>query len=197
LVQSLAHPGGNFTGLSTQGAEITGKRLELLKEFVPTATVAVLWDQTSLALWQATEAAALRRGWKLLSLEIRDASEIEEAFKTATKARAGAIVVGAVRYAAGQAQRVAELAAKNRIPAMYEFRSYVEAGGLISYGVDSTELWRQAAGFVDKILKGTKPADLPVEQPSKFELVINRKAAKALGLTIPPALLLRADQVIE
>ena len=119
------------------------------------------------------------------------------AFRAATKARAGAIVVGAVRFAASQAQRVAELAAKSRIPAMYEFRFYVEAGGLISYGVDTVEQWRQAAVFVDKILRGAKPGDLPIEQPTKFELVINLKTAKALGLTIPPSLLARADEVIQ
>jgi ABC-type uncharacterized transport system substrate-binding protein len=196
-VRSIGHPGGNFTGLSTQGLDTIGKRLELLKELVPAATLAILWDEASFPLWQAAEAAAAGRGWNLLSLEIRDASEIEEAFKAATKARAGAVVVGATRLIAGQFQRVVELAAKSRLPAMYEFRFYVEGGGLISYGVDNVELWRRAAAFVAKILKGVKPADLPIEQPTKFELVINAKTAKALGLTIPQSLLLRADQVIE
>ena len=161
--------------------------VELLKELVPAATlVAILWDQASLPVWQATEAIARGRGWKLLSLEIRDARGIEEAFRVATKARASAIVVAAIRSTAGQAPRVAELAAKSRLPAMYEFRLYSEAGGLISYGVDTIDLWQRAATFVDKILKGANPGDLPIEQP-----------AKALGLTIPPSLLARADQVIE
>jgi putative ABC transport system substrate-binding protein len=197
-VRTLAHPGGNFTGLSTQGIDTTAKRLELLKELVPAAAlVAILWDEASRPLWQATEVAARGHGWKLLPLEIRSAGEIEKAFGAATKAGAGGIIVGAVQRTVGQPQRVAELAAKSRLPAIYEFRLYVEAGGLISYGVDSVDLWRRAATFVDKILKGAKPSDLPVEQPTRFELVINQKAAKALGLTIPPSLLLRADQVIE
>ena len=190
-------PGGNFTGLSLQSVELTGKRLELLKELVPAAAlVAVLWDRTGLLFWQAAQAAARERGWKLLSLEIQDAGKIEEAFKAATDARAGALLVlgvgGLVPYA-----RVAELAASSRLPAMYGLRSYVEAGGLISYGADINDIWRRAAVFVDKILKGAKPADLPIEQPTKFELVVNRRAAKAIGLTIPPLILLRADQVIE
>jgi putative ABC transport system substrate-binding protein len=197
-VRSLGHPGGNFTGLATQGIETAGKRIELLKEIVPAAArVAVLWDQASRPVWQATEATALKRGWKLLSLEIRDKSAIEGAFSVATKARAGAIVVSATRFTGVLARRVAELAAKSRLPAIYEFRFFTDAGGLISYGPDNNEIWRRAAVFVDKILKGTKPADLPVEQVAKFDLVINPKTAKALGLTIPPSLLLRANQVIE
>ena len=198
LVQSLGHPGGNFTGLSTQSVELTGKRLELLKELVPSAApVAVLWDRPSLPFWQAAEAAARERGWKLLSLEIPDTGEIEGAFKAATDARAGALLVSAGGRLDRHARRVAELAARSRLPAMYGLRFYVEAGGLISYGADLNAIWRRAAVFVDKILKGAKPADLPVEQPTKFELVVNRRAAKAIGLTIPPLILLRADQVIE
>ena len=159
--------------------------------------MAVLWDRASLPYWQAAEAAARERGWKLLSLEIRDAGEIEGAFKAATGARAGALLVLAGGLLFPHARRVAELAARSRLPAMYELRPYVEAGGLISYGADIIEIWRRAAVFVDKILKGAKPADLPVEQPTKFELVINLKAAKALGLTIPQSILLRADEVIQ
>jgi putative ABC transport system substrate-binding protein len=197
-VQSLSHPGGNVTGLSLQSAETTGKRLELLKELVPVkASVAVLWDRLTLDYWQAAEAAARERAWKLLSLEIRDSGEIEEAFRAATAARADALLVCAAGLLFPRARRVAELAAKSRLPAMYELRTYVEAGGLISYGADVDAIWRRAAIFVDRILKGTKPADLPVEQPAKFELVINLKTAKALGLTIPQSLLLRADQLIE
>jgi putative ABC transport system substrate-binding protein len=198
LVQSLGHPGRNFTGLSNQSVETTGKRLELLKELVPaSAVVAVLWDRESLLSWQAAEVAARERGWKLLSLEIRDAGEIEGAFKAATDARAGALLVIASGPLVRHARRVAELAAKSRLPAMYPLRLYVEAGGLISYGANLSEIWRRAAVFVDKILKGAKPADLPVEQPTKFELVINLKTAKALGFTIPQSVLLRADEVIQ
>jgi putative ABC transport system substrate-binding protein len=195
--QSLARPGGNFTGLSTQGIDTIGKRLELLKELVPAPPVAILWDQASLPVWQMAEAVAWGRGWKLLSLKIQDASELDEAFSAAMKARAGAILVAAVRSTAGAAQRVAKLAEDSRLPAMYEFRFYPEVGGLISYGVDTVDEWRLAASFVDKILKGANPGDLPIEQPTKFELIINLKTAKALGLTIPPSLLARADQVIE
>jgi putative ABC transport system substrate-binding protein len=198
FVQSLARPGGNFTGLSLQSRETTGKRLELLKELVPgAAPVAVLWYRASLLSWQAAEAAARERGWKLLSLEIRDAGEIEGAFKRATGARAGALLVFAGGLFDRQARRIAELAAKSRLPAMYVLRFYVEAGGLISYSADLIENYRRAAAYVDKILKGAKAADLPFEQPTKFELVVNLRAAKALGLTIPPSILLRADQVIE
>jgi putative ABC transport system substrate-binding protein len=198
FVQSLGRPGGNFTGLSLQSIETTGKRLELLKELVPgAAPVAVLWHRASLPQWQAAEAAAREREWKRLSLEIRDAGEIEGAFKAATGARAGALLVVAGGLLDRQARRITELAARSRLPAMYSLRLYVEAGGLISYSADLIEIWRRAAVFVDKILKGAKPADLPVEQPTKFELVINLKAAKSIGLTIAQSMLSRADEVIE
>jgi ABC-type uncharacterized transport system substrate-binding protein len=178
-VQSLARPGGNITGLSLQIRETDGKRLELLKELVPgAAPVAVIWDPR-IPSWQAWESAARGRGWRLLSLEIRDAGEIEKAFKTATSARAGALLVAPSGLPDAHARRIAELAAKNRLPAMYAFRFYVEAGGLISYGVDLSENYRRAAAFVDKILKGAKPADLPIEQPTKFELVINRASRES------------------
>ena len=198
LAQSLGRPGGNFTGLSNQSVDTSAKRLELLKELVPRAElVAVLWDSTSSRVWRAADAAARERGWKLLSVEIRDAGELEAAFKTATTARAGALLVFAGGLLYPQTRRVAELAAKSRLPAIYAFRPQVEAGGLISYGADINDIWRRAAVFVDRILKGAKPADLPVEQPSTFELVINLKAAKSIGLTIPQSLLLRADTVIQ
>jgi putative ABC transport system substrate-binding protein len=198
LAKSLAHPGGNITGLSLQSAETTGKRLELLKELVPgAAPVAVLWYGAGVRDWQVAEAAARARGWKLLSLEIRDAGEIEAVFKAATDARAGAMLVFGSGITFPRAARVAELAAKSRLPAMYELRQHVEAGGLMSFGPDIVDIWRRAATYVDKILKGAKPGDLPVEQPTKFELVINLKTAKALGLTIPQALRLRADELIE
>ena len=198
LVQSLGHPGGNFTGLSLQSVEVTGKRLELLKELVPgAAPVAVLWDRFSLSWWQATEAAARERRWKLLSIEIRNAGEIEGAFRAATDARSGALLVFASSLLDPQRRRIAELAVRSRLPAMYHLRFYVEADGLISYGADIVAIWRRAAVFVDKILKGAKAPDLPIEQPTKFELVINLKAAKALGLTIPPSFLGRADEVMQ
>ena len=197
-VQSLRHPGGNVTGLSLQSVETTGKRLEVLRELVPSsAPVAVVWDPSARNYWQAADAAARERGWKLVSLEIRDVGEIEGVFKAATGARAGALLLSAAALLFPHARRVAEVAARSRLPTMYELRPYVEAGGLISYGADVVDIWRRAGVFVDKILKGAKPADLPVEQPSKFETVINLKAAKALGLTVPQSLRLRADEVIQ
>ena len=197
--QSLAHPGRNFTGLSGLYQQLSGKRIELLKELAPgAAPVGILWDRPGgVAYWNASEAAARVRGWKLLSLEVRDAGTLESVFKAATDARAGSLLVNAAGVLFPHARRVAELAARSRLPAMYEQRPYVEAGGLISYGADVDNIWRQAAAYVDKIMKGAKPADLPIEQPTKFELVINMKTAKALGLTIPQSLLLRADEVIQ
>ena len=197
LVRSLGHPGGNFTGMSLQGVTVA-KRLGLLKELVPgPAPVAVVWDMDNRRSWMQVDAAARERGWRLLSLEVRDASQIEGAFKAATAARAGALLVISGGILFPQADRIVELAARKRVPAMYSLRRFVDAGGLISYGVDLDDLWQRAAVFVGKILKGARPADLPVEQPTKFSLVINRKAAQALGLTIPPHLLLRADEVIQ
>jgi putative ABC transport system substrate-binding protein len=196
FVQSLARPGGNFTGFSLQSPETVGKRLELLKELVPSAAlVGVLWDQSSILDWQAAEAAARERGWKLLSLEIRDEAEIEGAFRSATGARAGALLVSAAGILFPHARRLAQLCITNRLPAVFGLREYIEAGGLISYGPEINDIWRRASHFVDKILKGAKPAELPVEQPLKFELVINLRAAKALGLTISHSVL--ADEVIQ
>jgi hypothetical protein len=164
------------------------------------APVAVLWDPRSgprPLSWQAAESAARERGWKLLSLEIRDAGEIEGAFNAATAARVGAVLVLPVPVLDQQARRIAELAAKNRLPAMYGLRLYVEAGGLMSYSLDLIDMFRRAAVFVDKILRGAKPGDLPFEQPTKFELVINLKAARSIGLAVPRAILARADEVIR
>ena len=198
LIKSLRRPGTNFTGLSHQFADGAGKLLELLKELVPgTAPVAVLWDRGARSPWEAAQAAARSRGWKLLSLEIKDPSEIETAFKTATDARAGALLVLTGHHAYANRQRITELATRYRLPSMFDLRPYVDAGGLISYGADLVDIWRQSARFVDKILKGAKPTDLPVEQPTRFELIINLKAAKAIGLAIAPAMRLRADEVIE
>jgi len=197
-VQSLAHPGGNITGLSLQSTEATAKRFELLKELVPgPAPVAVFWNGASIQGWKAAEMIARKRGWQILPVEIRDAGAIEAAFKMASDGHANAVLVFAAGVLFTRAEQVAELAARNRLPAMYDLRQYVDAGGLISYGANINQIWRQAAGFVDKILKGAKPGDLPIEQPTKFELVINLKAAKALGLKVPQSLLLRADEVIQ
>src|SRR5262245_32867869 len=198
FVQSLGSPGGNITGLSLQSIDTTGKRLELIKELVPgNAPVAVIWNALAVQGWQAAETAARQRRWQLLSLEVQELSDIDRAFQRAVDARAGAVLV----YAWGMfphRQRIADLAAKSVLPAIYELRPYVEAGGLISYGPEINDIWRRAAIYVDRILKGAKPRELPVEQPTKFELVINMRTAKALGsLTIPPTLLSRADEVIE
>ena len=198
FVQSLGRPGGNFTGLSLQLLETTGKRLALLKELVPgAAPVAVLREPVNRLFWQAAENVAREQSWKLLSLEIRKAGEIEAAFKAAVAARAGALLVFPTGLLDPHAPRIAELAVKSRLPAMYGLRPYVEAGGLMFYGADVVEIWRRAAVFVDKILKGTKPGDLPVEQPTNFELVINLKAARSISLTIPQPVLLQATEVIR
>jgi len=186
--------------LTDQGPETVGKRLELLKEIAPgRAPIAVLrflGDRAAHLPWQAAEAVARKRGWKLLLLEVSQASELEEAFRTASAARAGALLVtGALTYP--YRQRIAELAVRSRLPAMYGNRPYVEAGGLMAYSADIYANSRRAAVFVDKILKGAKPADLPVEQPTKFELVINLRTAKSMGLTIPPSVRSRVDVVVE
>jgi putative ABC transport system substrate-binding protein len=198
FVQSLGRPGGNFTGFSLQSPETIGKRLELLKELAPsTAPVAVLWDQSSILDWQAAEAAARERGWKLLSLEIRSAGDLEGALKAASDARASALLVSAAGLLFPRARRLTELTAKHRLPSMFGLREYVEAGGLISYGPNIDDIWRRAAVFVDKILRGARPADLPVEQPTKFELLINLGTAKTLGLVIPQSILLQADDIVR
>jgi putative ABC transport system substrate-binding protein len=202
LVASLARPGGNITGsTSTVGPEIAGKQLELLKESVPkVARMGVLWNPTTqgsaLALREA-EIAAGGVGVELQLLEARSLDDFDGAFAAMTTKRAGALLVlGDVMFVTHRI-RLADLAAKSRLPAMYGDRQHVEAGGLVSYGAATLELFRRAATYVDKILKGAKPADLPVEQPTKYELVINLKTAKALGLTLPAPLLARADEVVE
>jgi putative ABC transport system substrate-binding protein len=197
FARSLGQPGGNITGLSIQQVDTTAKRLEILKEVAPTALVAALWEVTSRSSWRAAETAARARGWKVLSLEVNATVGVERAFKMAVSAGAGALLVIGGGRIFGQTQQVVDLAAANRLPAMYSLRSFVDAGGLMSYGADLIDSWRRSATFVDRILKGAKPADMPIEQSTKFELVINLKTAKALGLTIPRSLLLRADQVIE
>jgi putative ABC transport system substrate-binding protein len=202
LAASLARPGGNITGLTTTfGPEIAGKQLALLKEIVPKVSrMAVLWNPTTpgnaLPLKEA-ENAARALGIELQPLEARSLNDFESAFAAMSKKRAGALLVlGDVMFTTHR-RRLADLAAKHRLPAMYWGRQSVDEGGLVSYGANVLDNFRRAAVYVDKILKGAKPQDLPIERPTKFELVINLKAAKALGLTIPPAVLARADQVID
>jgi ABC-type uncharacterized transport system substrate-binding protein len=204
LVASLARPGGNITGLTSFVApEIAGKQLELLKETVPKVSrIAVLRNPATpgSARWlKETEVASLALGDTTLQpLEARSLTDFDSAFAAMTTKRAGALLVAGDVLFLTHRTRLADLAAKSHLPAMYTGgREYVESGGLMSYGPILPELFRRAAIYVDKILKGAKPADLPVEQPTKFELVINMKTAKALGLTIPPSLLLRADEVIQ
>jgi putative ABC transport system substrate-binding protein len=193
LVQSLGRPGGNITGLSHQSAETAGKRLELLKELVPgAAQTGVLWDEGARLAWQTTESTARARGWKLRSLELRNADQLEGAFQAAAADNCRSLLVLTGEIAFPHRQRIVQLAARGRIPAMYDLRPYVEAGGLISYSADLVDIWRRAAGFVDKILRGAKAGDLPIEQPTSFELAINSRAAKALHLAIPRSLLLQA-----
>jgi ABC-type uncharacterized transport system substrate-binding protein len=196
LVESLARPGQNITGLSIQGPELDGKRLELLKEAVPkTGRVAVLFGPAYPR--KETEIAAQALGIQIISLPVRGLGDFEPAFETARKGNADALLTSPHPLINTVRERIVEFAAKNRLPAMYGGPEFVDAGGLMSYAPSYTDLIRRAATYVDKILKGAKPADLPVEQPTKFELVINLKTAKALGLSIPQTLLLRADQVIE
>jgi len=200
-VASLARPGGNITGLSTLAPEISGKQLELLKEIVPKLSrVAVLGTSTvpgNAEALRATELAAEALKVQLQYLEIRDRKDIETVFQAARKGRADAVLALASRVLLTDRTQVAELAVKSRLPAIYGEREHVEAGGLMTYGVSISDLFRRAATYVDKILKGAKPADLPVEQPKKFEFIVNLKAAKQIGLTIPPNVLARADRVIR
>jgi putative ABC transport system substrate-binding protein len=204
LVTSLARPGGNVTGLSLLAPELVGKRLEQLKQAVPGVNrVAVLWEPgayvelTERDILKETEVAARALGVRLQFVEARGPADFDRAFSDMTRARAGALTVLPSTMFIIERRRLVDLAAKNRLPAVYTSREYVDAGGLMSYGPNIADLFRRAATYVDKILKGAKPGDLPVEQPTKFELVINLKTAKALGLTIPPSVLSRADEVLQ
>ena len=210
FVASLSQPGNNLTGVAIITGELTPKRIQFLKEVAPDmARLAILEDAHSggrLAMsdarlpanWQAIEAVSRQLNIQLLPmLRIQKPEELDGVFALAVRERAGGLLVLASPFFSSQHQRIASLAANSRLPAIYEHRGFVEAGGLISYGADHREIFRLIAGYVDKILRGAKPGDLPVEQPTKFELVINLKTAKALGLTIPPSLLLRADEVIQ
>lgn len=200
-VASLARPGGNVTGLSTLAPEISGKQLELLKEIVPKLSrVAVVGTSTNSGNAEKLKEVDLAAGAlkvKPQHLDILDLKDIDAAFRAASKGRADAVLVLGTPILTLQRRQVVDLAAKHRLPAIYSRPEFVEAGGLMAYGVSFTDLFRRAATYVDKILKGTKPADLPVEQPIKFEFVINLKAAKQIGLTIPPNVLARADKVIK
>jgi putative ABC transport system substrate-binding protein len=201
LVSSLAQPGGTITGLSQMAPDLDGKRLELLKEAFPKIVrVAFLWQaggmRGNLELTDM-EAAAKVLGIKLLSLPVRSLDDFDSAFARAKREGAQTLITTTGALIVTQRRRVLDFAAKNRLPAMYPNSEFVEAGGLMSYGPDYTELWRRAADFVDKILKGTKPADMPVEQPTKFEFLVNLKTAKQIGLTIPQKVLERADKVIR
>ncbi len=201
FVASVARPGGNITGLSMMMTEVVGKQLEMLREVVPKISrVAVLGNPAnpgSAPQLRAAEMAARALGVRLQPLEARDPSEIDRAFAAMTRERAGAFLVLLDPMLGAQRERIADLAARSHLPAMYALRLHVEAGGLMAYGANIFDLYRRMAIDVDKILKGAKPGDLPVEQPTKFELVINLKTAKALGLTIPQSLLGRADEVIQ
>jgi putative ABC transport system substrate-binding protein len=201
FVASLARPGGNITGLSTLAPEISGKQLELLKEIVPRLTrVAVFGTSTIPGHAQSLREIELAAGAfkvQLQYLDVLGPKDIETAFRAASKGRAGALLVLGGSVLASQRTHILESAVKRRLPAIYAARQSVDDGGLMSYGVNLTDLDRRAATYVDKILKGAKPADLPVEQPTKFEFIINLKAAKQIGLTIPPNVLARADRVIK
>ena len=201
LVQSLARPGGNVTGLSFLAADLGPKQLQLLKEVVPQLTrVAVLSLATNPGhafILKGLEAAASTFGVTLQRLEVRGPDDYEGAFAAMAKEHAGGVIVLPEPLFSRDRHRLAELAARDRLPAVYGVVDHVAAGGLLAYAVDDRDNWYRAAAYVDKILKGAKPADLPVEQPTTFKLAINLKTAKALGLTIPPSLLARADQVIE
>jgi putative ABC transport system substrate-binding protein len=201
LVPSLARPGGNITGLTTLASELSAKRLELLKEALPgTSRVAFLWNSTNLAGTRGlreTERASLPLGIQLYPLGLRGPDELQNAFRVASRERVGVVFVWEDAVLLRHRTRILDLAANHRLPTTSQYREFVEAGGLLSYGSNLSDHFRRAATYVDKILKGAKPADLPVEQPTKFELVINLKTAKALGLSIPQSLLQRADEVIQ
>ena len=195
---SLARPSGNVTGVFLQKIELTAKRMELLRETVPKLTrVAILWDPSAADQFKAADSAARSLGIRVQSLEIRNSGGLSGAFTMAAKERAEALFVVTTAVFFRERVQLSKLAVESRLPAVYAPREFAEAGGLMSYGTNLPEMFRRAAVYVDRIFKGAKPGDLPMEQPTKFELVVNTKTANALGLTIPPSLLLRADQVIE
>lgn len=201
LVSRLDRPGKNITGLNDQASELSAKRLEILKEVVPKASrIAVIWNETDLAMSlryvEIGKAARLLRV-TIQPLAVREPDDLNGAFAAMMGERPDALLIVADSLTSLNRKRIIDYAAAQRIPAMFEFDSFARAGGLMAYGANQRELWRRMAAYVDQVLKGAKPADLPVEQPTKFELVINKKTAKALGITIPQSVLLRADEVIE
>jgi len=201
LVASLAHPSGNVTGVTTMATELRGKMLELLKEVVPRLTrVAVLWspvDRRFVRNFRELEVDARSLTLRLQSLEVRGPDELENAFRAASKERAQALIMLRAPVINAHLKRIADLAAKNRLPSIHDDGVFVEAGGLMSYGTDFPYLYRRAAVYVDKILKGTRPSDLPVERGHKFEFIVSLIAANQIGLTVPPNVLVRADKVIR
>jgi putative tryptophan/tyrosine transport system substrate-binding protein len=198
---SLARPGGNVTGSTQLNVDLIGKRLELLRQIVPRLSrVAVLWNPHSIGStnnWKEMQLPARQLGVELQSLEVRSSDDFETALNEAIKGRASALILTPDPLIDAHMKPIAEFAAKNRLPSTFHLTEFVEAGGLIAYGVNRPEQFRRAAGFVDKILKGARPGELPIERPSKFELVINLKTAKAIGIRIPQSVLLQANKVIE
>ena len=201
LVASLARPGGNVTGFSTINALLSGKRLEILKETVPKLKlVAILWDPknpASAEQWKDSQEPARQLGLQLHSMEVSSADKYETAFRDAVKVRSEAVLMTQSTLGASNSRKIVDLAVKNRLPTISTRGEYVNLGGLMSYGADDTESIKRAALMLDKVLKGTKPADIPVEQPTKFEFIVNLKTAKQIDLTIPPNVLARADRVIK
>lgn len=204
LVDSLSRPGDNVTGLSSLGAQLVAKRLELLKQTVPLASsVAVLWqpgalgETTGSAMLQEADVAGRAMGMRLHLVKIQGPADLDEAFTAMTRMRTDTLTVLPSAMLFNERRLILDLADRNRLPAAYPWREYVDVGGLMSYGANFADLYRRAAIYTNRILEGAKPSDLPVEQPTKFELIINLKTAKALGLTVPPALLTIADEVIE
>jgi putative tryptophan/tyrosine transport system substrate-binding protein len=201
LVSGLARPGGNVTGLSLMSPDISGKRLELIEQIVPdVARVAIMWNASNpypALVFKQTENAARQLKLEVQSLEVRTPDDVNSALEAAVREKANALITVEDPLTVNYRRQIADFSAKNRLPTMSGLREYVDVGGLLSYGPALADLYRRAAGYVDKILKGTKPSELPVEQPTKFELVVNLKTARALGLTIPPDMLAIADAVIE
>ncbi len=201
LAASLARPGGNVTGLTSATTELAPKRLELLKALVPkmtrVAAYANLGNVAAASSWKETEATARAMGLQALLLDVRSVEGIEPAFADAVRQGAGALIVGIETLTQSNLKAIVELAAKHRLPAIYSARDFVEAGGLISYGVSYSDLYYRAAGYADRIFKGARPGEMAIERPAKFEMHINRKAAHALGLAIPPDLFLRSDSVLD
>jgi putative tryptophan/tyrosine transport system substrate-binding protein len=201
LAASLAHPGGNVTGLTALGSDLSGKRLELLKEIVPGLTrVAVLWNPNvpdKLVEWKQMEPPARVLKLELLSIEVRTPADFDLAFESVRRLRPEALIALGEPLVFSQRGRVIQFAAEARLPAIFNWREAVEEGALIAYGPDIADLYRRSASYIDKILKGAKPGDLPIEEPIRFDFVVNRKTANALGVTLPQSILLRADRVIE